>query len=232
MTAPETESEATEQPADSAPESEKAETPRSRGGLWAAAFFAVAALGVWWWTSGKPTKSAVPAAEIQPNPAGPAKSSATPTAKPAAVRQPAVETEGRKDIVVVPDRPPKATRPAERPIPAKAAVSTENSTWRTAAERGRRVFEHPGTFAYTIQLELACQESTLTKALAADPAGKRIWIAPNDFRGQRCYRVLFGKYRDLAAARSAKASIPAIFLKDGNHPAVIALSAKNSARKR
>ena len=130
----------------------------------------------------------------------------------------------RKSIVAIapqPLSPPKASPEANK---RRAAAP-----WKRTLEASRRAFQHPGAFAYAIQLELACEEATVTKALRADPSGRRIWIVPYDFRGRSCYRVLWGRYRTLPKARDAKSSVPAMFLRGGNRPAVIALSGAGSA---
>jgi septal ring-binding cell division protein DamX len=92
--------------------------------------------------------------------------------------------------------------------------------------------EHPGKYRYSIQLELACESSTLDKAFAADPDRRHLWIAPSSFRGRRCYRVLWGKFADLASARGAKGAVPALFARDGNRPTVVALGPAAAGGKR
>ncbi len=226
--------ERTEQAPDPGSEStSEAEGPvRRRGGIGAAVLFALVAIALWWWTTGRERRPGV---------------SATIAARRASTATSPAVPERRNEIVVVPARPEKAGPPAARAPTTKApraekiasaekpagiGAAKESSAWKAAAERGRRVFEHPGENAYTIQLELACEESTVMKALRADPSGRRIWIAPDDYRGRRCYRILFGKFRTLPAAKQAKGLIPPIFLQDGNHPAVIALSGKKAAKAR
>jgi len=121
--------------------------------------------------------------------------------------------------------PPSKAEPAPRPA--------GDEKWAQLAEAGRREMEHPGTHRYSIQLELACESSTLEKAFAADPGRRHLWIAPYAFRGRRCYRVLWGKFADLASARGAKGAVPALFARDGNRPTVVALGpAAREKRKR
>ena len=139
-----------------------------------------------------------------PKPAG-AKPPARPPAKPAEPREKTAE--------------PRAKAAG----PPAGAAGTGAASWEALARAGRRTFEHPGPNRYAIQLELACEESTLKKAFDADPGRRRIWLAPYSFRGRDCYRVLWGRYRDLASAKAAKSGIPGIFSRDGNRPAVVPL---------
>jgi septal ring-binding cell division protein DamX len=130
---------------------------------------------------------------------------------------------------IVVSRAPAARTPgpaAARSAPAGKAGG--EAKWTSLGEAGRREFEHPGKHRYSIQLELACEDSTLEKAFAADPGRTHIWISPYAFRGRRCYRVLWGRYADVGAARTARSSVPAIFSRDGNRPTVVALGGKAS----
>jgi septal ring-binding cell division protein DamX len=124
-----------------------------------------------------------------------------------------------------PPAPMKASpdRRAKKGEPAGSAAPAKNESWEALARAGRKAFEHPGAHRYAIQLELACEGSTLEKAFAADPGRRQIWIAPYPFRGRSCYRVLWGKYRDLDSAKAAKSAVPEMFSHDGNHPAVVSL---------
>jgi hypothetical protein len=117
------------------------------------------------------------------------------------------------------------------PNVAPNARTGAEGKWASLAEAGRREFEHPGKHRYAIQLELACEDSTIEKALAADPGRGHLWVAPYSFRGRHCYRVLWGKFTDLAAARSARGSVPAVFSRDGNRPTVVALGKPSGAER-
>ena len=127
---------------------------------------------------------------------------------------------------IVVSRAPTAPAPSPAP-PRSAAKAGGEGKWTTLAEAGRREFEHPGRHRYAIQLELACEDSTLEKAFAADPGRGHLWISPYAFRGRRCYRVLWGRFADLGSARAARGSVPAIFSRDGNRPTVVALGGKS-----
>jgi hypothetical protein len=131
--------------------------------------------------------------------------------------------------IVVSHAPAARTPGPAAPRSAPAAKAGAEAKWTSLGEAGRREFEHPGKHRYSVQLELACEDSTLEKAFAADPGRSHIWISPYAFRGRRCYRVLWGRYADLGAARTARGSVPAVFSKDGNRPTVVALGGKASA---
>ncbi|HWC65858.1 MAG TPA: hypothetical protein VG777_07230, partial [Thermoanaerobaculia bacterium] len=166
-----------------------------------------------------------------------------PRPAPAAVSRAADQTPRSSAAPAPPENPPASASPAPGPAPAATAARREpekpparsavarpaaaslppGGGWEKLARAGRTTFEHPGPHRYAIQLELACEEATLRKAFAADPGRRSIWIAPYAFRGRSCYRVLWGKYRDLAAAKKAKSSLPGIFSEGGNRPAVVSL---------
>jgi len=136
------------------------------------------------------------------------------------VRRPRVGTSAAPPPASAPVSPPSPPSPSKAQAPARPAGEER---WAQLAEAGRREMEHPGTHRYAIQLELACESSTLEKAFAADPGRRHIWIAPYAFRNRHCYRVLWGKFGDLASARGAKGAVPPVFALDGNRPTVVAL---------
>jgi septal ring-binding cell division protein DamX len=72
--------------------------------------------------------------------------------------------------------------------------------------------------AYTIQFELVCQTSSLTRALATKD--EHVWFVPTTFSGKPCYRVLWGQYATRDDAAKGIADIPAA-LSAGSKPVVI-----------
>ena len=52
------------------------------------------------------------------------------------------------------------------------------------------------------------------------PAGS-MWLLTTSHGGRECFRVLWGRYPSIEAARRAKAKIPAFFATGSNHPAVV-----------
>ncbi|MGH9443651.1 MAG: DUF4388 domain-containing protein [Thermoanaerobaculia bacterium] len=183
---------------------------RSLAGVWITLLLAAAGAAAYWLLSNRTRSIPVPG-----------------TANRAAAVAKAEPPPGKRDLAPEPAqrRPAVAVIPAapERKASAPSKAQGSSSAWKAELDRERRAFDHSGEFAYAIQLELACQDATVEKALRADPSRRRIWVVPFAFRGRDCYRVLWGKYKTLALAKAAKPSVPAIFLRGGNRPAVIAL---------
>jgi hypothetical protein len=215
---------------------------RRVGGLRAAAVFAILAIAgvllvVRRRAAPRPPEPARPPAEASAR--APIRPAAQPeTAGPSPATSPSAPEAVRKTAERPPAGPPPSPAPKpsaapdgtakKSPPPPRAPVRNERAdgkggSWEALARAGRQTFDHPGAHRYAIQLELACEESTLQKAFAADPGRRQIWVAPYSFRGRSCYRVLWGKYRDLGSAKAAKAAVPEIFSRDGNRPAVVPL---------
>ncbi len=232
LTAPEPEASPEPEPApdDSFP-SGAGDLHRSQGGLRAAALLAALALvGILILVrrreasprqTAPPSAAASPGAPARPAP-GPAATEPPPRRSPP-VTEPAPER--TPDRVAAAPTPKKSASPERRPkkAEAEAASPARNDSWDALARTGRKTFEHPGVHRYAIQLELACEGSTLQKAFAADPERRQIWLSSYSFRGRSCYRVLWGKYRDLDSAKAAKSTVPEFFSRDGNHPTVVPL---------
>ena len=242
LTAPEAEGAADAEIAHEAVVPDPSDAHRRLGGIRAAAVLAALAVaGVVVWTRLRtvPAPAAGPPTPARSNASAPPSAPARPEGKAApehdivlsAPPPPSVPSRGA--TVPAPHRtgaaPPRAVpggsasgaRGVDRPAPS--ASGGARSSWDELARAGRQTFEHPGANRYAIQVELACEEPTLRKAFDADPSGRRIWLAPYSFRGRSCYRVLWGRYRDLASARAAKSGLPDIFSHGGNRPAVVAL---------
>jgi hypothetical protein len=235
LTAPGPDSADEESEPESRPSPEVTEISRPRGtSRWIAAAVAVAVLAAIVMLGRR--RSLVPGAPPAPAPiSGPStgpRSESNPVAKrtgsTAAKERPSTASEpsgAAAEPQIVVSRLPE---PRSAPSPGSHAPGR----WAALAEAGRRAFEHPGAHRYAVQVELACEESTLQKAFAADPGLHRIWVAPYEFRGRNCYRVLWGKFDDLASAKSAKKTIPPIFSRGGNRPAVIALGRADRGERR
>ena len=106
--------------------------------------------------------------------------------------------------------PPRVT--AARPVTS----GRTRSQWDDLAERGRRL---PPRARYTIQLELACEISSLEEAWKYNRGA--MWIVPAEYRGRSCFRVFWGRYPSIEAARRAKGAVPRFFFTPTNHPAVV-----------
>jgi len=69
---------------------------------------------------------------------------------------------------------------------------------------------------FTIQLLIACQEKTVLESLQAVPDAKDFLILPLQYKGQSCYRVLYGLYETEREAQSAATRLPAVFLQQAS----------------
>jgi hypothetical protein len=216
------------------------ERPRHRSGsllLWTLAALAVAVGGVLWMrsraTSSAPgpgataalTPTEVPVAVAAPlvetsaaptaAAAGPAPASA-PTAAPAAV---ATERPTRAR----PTARPTAARPTPAPAPAAAQVAGGQSSrqhWLDRAARDASRLAGDRKTHYAIQLELVCEVGSLVEAFQHDRPAGSMWVLSTPFEGKTCFRILWGRYATVEAARRALPRAPRFFSTPKNHPAV------------
>lgn len=131
-------------------------------------------------------------------------------------------------------RPAAALSPAPVPSPvARPAVDPARSTggslpsearseWNRRAERDRRRLAGDRSTRYAIQLALLCETPSLTQAWRHD-RGSAMWLLASDHQGRKCFRVLWGRYPTLEAARRAKPGVPSFFSTPTNRPAVVAV---------
>jgi septal ring-binding cell division protein DamX len=87
-----------------------------------------------------------------------------------------------------------------------------------AARDAKRLAVEPKT-RYAIQLELACEAASLNDAFQHD-RGPNMWVLTTSFQGKTCFRVLWGRYATIEAARRALSGAPKFFATPKNHPAV------------
>jgi hypothetical protein len=59
---------------------------------------------------------------------------------------------------------------------------------------------------YTIQFELVCETASIAKALRE--GGHSVWFVPISYRSKPCYRVFWGHYPTVDAAKAALSGIP------------------------
>jgi hypothetical protein len=90
------------------------------------------------------------------------------------------------------------------------------------AEKDRKRLESDRKTHYSIQLELVCEVPSLVEAWRHDRGGA-MWLATVSHGGRECFRVFWGRYPTLEAARKGKSSIPSYFITASNHPAVVAV---------
>jgi septal ring-binding cell division protein DamX len=60
---------------------------------------------------------------------------------------------------------------------------------------------------YTVQFELVCETTSITRAIAE--AGSKVWFVPINYHGRPCYRVFWGRYETSAEASTAAKQLPA-----------------------
>jgi hypothetical protein len=73
----------------------------------------------------------------------------------------------------------------------------------------------------TIQVEIACQPKTIMEAINLFGASAPVYVVPLNFKGQPCYRVLYGTYKSAAQASKDLAALPSEFLQQPSPPKVI-----------
>ncbi len=117
--------------------------------------------------------------------------------------------------------------PTDRPVPSPAppgpgrpGSARSREDWLALAERDRVLARQQPGARFTIQLELVCELPSLAEAWRFDREGQ-MWLASADHDGRPCFRVFWGRYSDLEAARRAKSSVPRFFFTRSNQPTVV-----------
>ena len=122
---------------------------------------------------------------------------------------------------------PPAASPAVVPPPVAITTTTVAPTpapqpaaddLRARYDAMAREHQASAKGAYTIQFELVCQTSSLTRALATKD--EHVWFVPTTYSGKSCYRLLWGRYTAKDEAAKAVADIPPS-LRGGSIPVVI-----------
>jgi septal ring-binding cell division protein DamX len=115
---------------------------------------------------------------------------------------------------------------ASRPTPAAARpaepVSESRAEWVKRAERDRKKLETDRRAHYAVQLELVCEVDSLAEAWKHDK-NQTMWLLTTNHAGRDCFRVLWGRYPTLEAAKKGKSAIPAYFVTARNRPAVVSV---------
>ena len=160
--------------------------------------------------------TSAPAAEPSPIPA-------PPTAAPTAAPPPPTAAPRPRPA-------PPASGAAAKPAPAtgsKAAPSSPAATgnresrqyWtdRAAHDAERLAADHKTKYA--VQLELACEVSSLVEAFQHDRGGN-MWVLAATHQDRTCFRVLWGRYASIEAAKRGLGGAPKFFSTPKNRPAV------------
>jgi hypothetical protein len=163
-----------------------------------------------------PTPTEAPAALPEPT----AAAVAEPTAAP--VTEPTLAAPPTRAALPPTARPrPEPTARASAPPPPLPVAGASRSSWDERASRDRRRLVSEPATRYTIQLMLACEVSSLTDAWKHDRPEGTMWLVASTHRGRSCYRVLWGRYPTLEAARAGQDRVPEHFRTRTNRPAVI-----------
>ena len=224
---------------DSMPAESEIDTPPGRSGIgpgtvfgWLLAILVVVVGAVLFFRSG-PVSSPRGAAEL----AAAAPTRAVPTSAPSeeATARPASGGADPTGLPVraapgVPDAgsAPGARTTTARPSPPLASASAPQATdgraeWTARAARDKKRLGAESRTRYSIQLELACEVPSLAEAWKHDRPGGTLWLLTTRHGARECYRVLWGRYPTLEAARRAKRGIPAFFETGSNHPAIVSV---------
>ena len=102
-------------------------------------------------------------------------------------------------------------------------VSVKADAIRSHYDDMAQTFASQATGNYTVQFELVCQTSSVTKAIQA--GGVNVCFIPISYKGQGCYRVFWGHYTTKAEAQKGLEEIPAA-LRSESKPAVVSVPKK------
>jgi len=173
-----------------------------------------------------PTAAPTPAEVAVPSPAPAPTSVPRAEASPVVVAAPAqAPTSAAK---ARPTRPAvsAAKEPTTVPPVREASASASSGSrpeWLARAARDRKRLAGEASTRYAIQLELACEVPSLTEAWKHDRPAGTMWVLTTRHGARDCFRVLWGRYPTLDAAKRAKGGIPAFFTTSSNRPAVVSV---------
>jgi hypothetical protein len=109
---------------------------------------------------------------------------------------------------------PAAPNPIDLALNGKVAEAA--GLWKRELSKSRN--------RLTIQLEIACQDSTVLEALNLFGKKDPVYVVPLKFQGKSCYRVLYGIYDNEGNAKSKLSGMPSEFTQQPSPPKVIPIS--------
>jgi septal ring-binding cell division protein DamX len=180
-------------------------------------------------TTAVPTSAVAAAPTAVPPAASVSPASAPPLAAAGGVRVPATAP-ARAAAAAMPAVPtPRPAAAAPRPAasaPAAATAKPEGSpqgrgSWTARAARDKKRLGGQKSTRFAIQLELACETPSLVEAWKHDRPAGSMWLLSTQHAGRECFKVLWGRYPTLEAAKKAKLKAPSFFQTATNHPAVV-----------
>jgi hypothetical protein len=215
-----------------------ADRPPARSGspfLWVLVLLA-AAVGAIVWLRGRGPSEPTRVAAVNPTatgtPAGVAGAAPSATTPEAAVPTP-VPTAVPAPTSVPPTVAPAKARPTARPAKGRSAAPAPTTTpaaaadtrdasrqhWLDRAAHDQQRLSADRKTRYAIQLELACETTSLVDAFQHDHGGN-MWVLSTPYEGKTCFRVLWGRYPSIEAAHRAVSSAPKFFSTGKNRPVV------------
>lgn len=175
------------------------------------AVFILAAAGYYgflWWTAQQAAQTASTAVVKRPRPQLPpvppvTTTTVVPTTTTAAAVRPVTTA------TVAPA--PKVATSTVAPVPpvktAAKPVAAAPAGDRARYEAMAREFAAEPNAKFTVQFEIVCEPSNITRALTA--GGTNVWFIPISLKGRSCYRVFWGRYPTREAAERATGEVPA-----------------------
>lgn len=112
---------------------------------------------------------------------------------------------------------PSVSQPSSAPIEVLQTGRIRDAAriWRQQLSRQRS--------AFTVQLLIACQEKTVLETFQMMSYSPELAVLPLKYKGQNCYRVIFGVFPSLDAAQAGASRLPASLLGQPSPPAPISL---------
>ena len=160
--------------------------------------------GYTWWM-GRQAAPATAAVTPRPRPVEPP---TTTTAEPATttVATPTTATFTSPPVATTthPITRPPVTAPV---VPSPPRTTPAGGSDRERYEAMARQFAAAPNAKFTVQFEIVCEPSNVTKALRE--GGSSVWFIPVSIKGRSCYRVFWGRYQTREAAERAIGEVPA-----------------------
>jgi hypothetical protein len=163
--------------------------------------------------SNKPGVGAnLPVSKEQPEPVQPQQTPEQPPVEPAVSKTDEVQAPNETDE---PSTTPvgEVVKSSALQLAAAGNLPEAAKVWKRDLNKERK--------SLTIQVEIACQAKTVMEALSLFGASSPVYVVPLNFKGQSCYRVLYGTYKSQAQAENDRASLPQEFLQQPSPPKVI-----------
>ena len=142
----------------------------------------------------------------------------------------AVETNAGEEKIPSPAAPAviDTTEPQPKPTPKPIALDApflmiQQGKMVEAAQWWNDTLSKKKT-GYSIQLVIACQDKTVIDTFRLLDFSHEMIVLPLNYKGQNCYRVLFGQHPTRQAAQAAIKTLPDVFLKQASPANVVAIS--------